>query len=324
MSQSTRRKANEHRSGGGLLRRPVSGALDDLTIFAGVAQHSSFVEASRRLAIPTSSVSRAVARLEDELGVLLLRRTSRNVLLTDEGRQLFLHARPHLEGLEEALASAADRHPEPSGVVRVTAPAFTGSTRVTEALASFAAAYPKITIELDASNLLRDLVHEGYDFGIRVGPLQHADFVTRRLWRGQFGLFASPAFAAQVLGTQTAISRATIEREACVVLRPGGTWRFVTPRSEPIAVTPCARFAVNDPRAALQVARRGLGMALAPVDAWLMDPEGLSRLHTDFGEPEAIDLFVVYPSRRLLPQRVRLAIDWLAELRGGPGVATSD
>src|SRR5436305_1615516 len=81
-----------------------------------VAQHASCVEASRRLAIPTSSVSRAVARLEDELDVQLLRRTSRKVAVTDEGRQLLLRAAAHVEGLEEALASAADRHPEPSGV----------------------------------------------------------------------------------------------------------------------------------------------------------------------------------------------------------------
>src|SRR4051812_3454636 len=107
----------------GTIRRPP-GALDDLAVFVSVAQHVSFVQASRRLGIPPSSVSRSVARLEEDLGVALLRRTSRKVAVTDDGRQLLLRAAAHVEGLEEALATAADRHPEPSGVVRVTAPAY--------------------------------------------------------------------------------------------------------------------------------------------------------------------------------------------------------
>src|SRR3954462_15956647 len=81
-------------------------ALDDLTIFARVAEYTSFVQASRTLGVPSSSVSRAVARLEQELGVQLLRRTSRKVTLTDDGRQLHLRTAPHLEGISEALAVA--------------------------------------------------------------------------------------------------------------------------------------------------------------------------------------------------------------------------
>ena len=131
------------------MRRPAhgtipgpSGALDDLAVFVSVAENASFAEASRRLRVPTSSVSRAVARLEESLGVSLLRRSSRAVTLTDEGRDLLASAATHLEGLEEALRAAADRKTEPSGVVRVTAPAFTGSTRVATALGAFALAHP--------------------------------------------------------------------------------------------------------------------------------------------------------------------------------------
>jgi DNA-binding transcriptional LysR family regulator len=297
----------------GMIRRQP-GALDDLAIFVCVAQHESFVEASRRLTIPTSSVSRAVARLEEDLGVQLLRRTSRRVGLTDEGRQLLLHAAVHLEGLQEALAKAADRHPEPSGVVRVTAPAYTGSTRVAQALAAFAAAHPRITIELEATNTIRDLVQDGFDFGIRVGPYLNPEFVARKLWEGQFGLFASKRFTKRALRGERRVDRAALERQPCIVLRSSTKWRFrASDGGEAIEVSPNARFVLNDPRGAVDVARRGVGIVLAPKDAVDANDPEVVELRTDFGEPEPMALYVVYPTRRLLPERVRLAIEWLAK-----------
>lgn len=286
--------------------------LDDLAVFVAVAQHASFSEASRRLAVPTSTVSRAVARLEEGLGVSLLRRTSRTVVATSEGRQLVLHAAGHVDGLREALALTAEQHPEPSGLVRVTAPAFTGATRVSKSLASFALAHPKVSIELDATNTLRDLVHDGFDFGIRIGPQADADFVARPLWKGQFGLFAARPFIARGLRGRARITREMLERVPCIVLRPSAVWRFRDRDGQLTEIRPRPDFSVNDPRAAVDVARSGLGVVLAPLEAVPEDSE-LVRLKTDFGEPQDAELFIVYPTRRLLPLRVRAAIEWLAK-----------
>jgi DNA-binding transcriptional LysR family regulator len=235
------------------------------------------------------------------------------VAVTDEGRDLLLRAGPLVDGLREALASAADRRAEPSGLVRVTAPAYTGATRVAAALADFAREHPQVTIELDPSNAIRDLVEERFDFGVRVGPVVDVDFVARKLWSGAFGLFAAPSLAKRLGGKRASLTREALARAPCVVTRPGGEWRFRDERGRSVAVRPTARFAVNDPRAAIEVARRGVGVVLAPVDAAV--EAGLVALETDFGSPEPVDLYVVYPSRRLLPRRVRLAIDWLAQPR---------
>src|SRR6185369_13845200 len=305
-------KIGTHHAKTGMIRK-ASGGLDDLSVFVCVARQQSFVAASRRLTIPTSSVSRAVARLEEELGVQLLRRTSRSVVLTDEGRQLLERAAAHLEGLEEALASTSDRRPRPSGVVRVTAPAYTGSTRIARSLAGFALAYPAITVELDATNVIRDLLQDGFDFGVRVGPSASPDFVARRLWQGQYGLFAARAFVNRALSGKPQVSRETLEREPCVALRPSACWRFRSPGGELLEVWPHVGFTVNDPRGTAEVAREGVGIALLPLDTVANDAQGLVRLRTDFGEPDPVDLFLVYPTRRLLPQRVRLAIDWLTK-----------
>lgn len=285
------------------------GDLEDLAVFVEVARQRSFAEAARRLRLPTSNVSRAIARLERDLGVPLLRRTSRRVAITTDGDHLLAEAAAHIEGLRDALAGVADRRPEPSGVVRVTAPAFTGATRVADALAAFARAHPKITIELDASNALRDLIHDGYDFGIRVGPHVDADFTARRWLQGQSALFASRDFVHRELRDRRTLTRAVLERAPCIVLRTPITWRFVDPAGAGAELVPTPRFVINDPRSAVDAARHGLGIVLAPLAA--VPARALVKLSTELGEPRPTDLYIVYPARRFLPVRARLAIDWL-------------
>ena len=299
------------RTARGTIQDRLPAALDDLAVFVSVARHASFAESSRRLRIPTSSVSRAVARLEEQLGVSLLRRTSRAVALTPEGHELFARAAPSVDGLREALSSVVDRPSEPAGLVRVTAPAFTGAIRVARSLAAFARAHPGVTIELDATNAFRDLLRDGYDFGIRVGPHVEAEFVARRIWQGAYAVFASRDFVDARLRGKPNINRAALEELPCVVLRPDAVWRFRTPSGDVVHVSPRARFVINDPRAVLDVTRQGIGIALVPADAAAASDRTLVRLSTDFGEPEPVDLYVVYPTKRLLPHRVRMAIDWL-------------
>ena len=291
-------------------------ALDDVAVFVLVAKHASFVTAARSASIPTSTVSRAVARLEENMGVRLLARTTRRVALTDEGRQLALAAAPHLDGLQEALVVTSDRRSEPSGLIRVTAPAYTGATRVATALAELSEKYPELAIEIDSTNALRDLVEGGFDFGVRVGPIADQDFVARRLWSGNFGLFAAKSFVKSSLRGKKHVMREVVERSPCITLRANQVWRFRDSSGRVVAMTPRVRFAVNDPRAAVEVARHGGGLVVAPREAVAAlerseRGSGLVALTTELGDPEPVELFIVYPSRRLLPRRVQLAIDWL-------------
>jgi LysR family transcriptional regulator AphB len=293
-----------------------AGLLDDLALFVAVARHGSFVAAARHTRTPTSTVSRAIARLEERMELSLFRRTSRNVSLTEEGRQVLLRAGPYLDGLDEALTEALDRRSEPAGLIRITAPTFTGATKVTELLAAFARRHPRISIELDASNALRDLVADGYDLGIRVGPTADADFVARKLWTGQFGLYATEELLGKTAAKRRrgervrTIDRGVLERGPCVVTRSTATWRFRDREGRVMQVKPRARFVVNDPRAAVLAARAGIGFVLAPMEA-AVDVAGLLPLSCEGMAPEPTELYLVYPTRRLLPARVRLLLEWL-------------
>lgn len=283
------------------------GSFEDLAMFVEVARQLSFVAAAETMKTPASTVSRAVARLEDALRVRLLQRTSRRVALTAEGQQLLLRAAPAVDDLGNALTATVDDGAEVRGVVRVTAPAFTGSTRVARRLAEFARKYPGVTIELDVSNAIRDVIEDRFDLAIRVGPLEDADLVARRLWESEFGVFG----ARSLIGKDRLLTRARLDELPAIVTRASGKWRFVDPGGARFEVTPRARFAVNDPRAAADVARRGVGLALVPLEAVSRGDPELVKLRCDFGEPEPARIFAVHASRRLLPTRVKLVLDWL-------------
>ncbi|ABC82899.1 transcriptional regulator, LysR family [Anaeromyxobacter dehalogenans 2CP-C] len=298
--------------------RPMDEMIDpgDLRLFVAVAQQSSFVGASRRTGVPTSTVSRAVARLEERLGVRLLHRTSRRVSATDEGARLLARAAPLLEQLRDLLEDAADREEEPTGRLRVTAPVVTGAERVGRALIAYAAAHPRVSVDLRLTNSVLSLVEEAIDLAFRVGPVAEADVVARRLWAIPSALAASPEVVARELGGRRRVDAAALARAPAVVTHPGRPWRFRGADGVVRELTPNERFAATDPRVAVEAALAGIGVVRAPAEM-IARAGGLVVLECALGEPEGRELFAVYPSRRLVPRRVRDAIEWVR--RTGPG-----
>jgi LysR family transcriptional regulator AphB len=287
--------------------------LEDLRLFAAVARHLSFVEAARKLGVPTSTLSRRVAHLEEALGARLLQRNSRKVNLTDEGERLLERAGPLLEELASVLDRTVDREEEPAGRLRVTAPVLTGSQRIAPALFAFAAKHPRITVELTLTNAVVPLVEEGYDLAFRMGPILDAELVARRIASVPFAVAASPRFVREVLQGRTRVDRDTLASVPAVVSRPGGTWQLRRKDGTLDELRPNERHTVNDPRVAIAAAVEGLGVVCAPLDAFTPQGDKLVRLTVVGRTVEPRELFAVYPSRRLLPRRVRLALDWVRE-----------
>lgn len=308
MGAKTRKIGSHHPTGG--MNAVGLGNLEDLALFVSVARDASFVAASRRTRVSTSSVSRAVARLEEALGARLLQRTSRKVAVTEEGRRLLALTAPLVDELGDVLREVSDQRAEPQGRIRVTAPLFTGAARISSALASFAVAHPRVSVELDLSNATRDLLEDGFDLAFRAGPLKTDDFIARRLWELPFGLFASKAFVAKSLGGRRRLSEDELRRVPAITTR--ATWRFRRADGQVHEVKPSARFSVNDPRASIDIARAGLGVICVPLEAMPAGEAELVALRADVGEPESRDLYAVYPTRKLLPARVRLALEWVA------------
>jgi DNA-binding transcriptional LysR family regulator len=146
-----------------------------------------------------------------------------------------------------------------------------------------------------------------------MGPIQDAELVARRMWSEPFALAASPRFVREVLHGRTRLDRDTLASVPAVLSRAGGTWRLRRKDGTVEELRPNERHTVNDPRVAIAAAVEGLGVICAPMAALEPHRDKLVQLTVVGRTVEPRELFAVYPSRRLLPRRVRLALDWVRE-----------
>lgn len=157
------------------------GALDGIDLFLSVARHRSFRRAAAELGVTPSAASQAVRALETRLGVTLFVRTTRSVGLTEAGERFLAQAGPAYQALEAAGAAASDLGGRPAGLLRLAVPPSVVPLVIRPILASFAAAYPDIEVEIAASEELIDISSQGFDAGMRMGQLIARDMVALRL-----------------------------------------------------------------------------------------------------------------------------------------------
>jgi DNA-binding transcriptional LysR family regulator len=289
--------------------------LNPVAWFVRVVETESFTRAALELGVPKSSVSRAVTRLESELGVRLLERTTRRLNLTDAGRAYYDRARIALADLEEAQALASDMGKAPRGTVRLTAPVDAGVALIPEIVAEFVRQHPHIHVELSFSSRVVDLVKEGFDVAIRAGKLQDSSLVARKVGAADLGIFGSPQYLAR---RGTPQSFAELARHDWVLFRArDGKARVSLSSAEgerSIDVT--GPVSADELLVVHHAVEAGLGLGLLP--AFMVteysSPAGsrLSRVLPEYALRGA-GIYVVTPSLRHQPARVSLFRDFLIE-----------
>ena len=289
---------------------------ENAALFVRVVETGSFTAAARALSLPKSSVSRAVTKLERELGVRLLQRTTRALALTDAGRRFFDRVRGAVQGLDEAEAAAREEGSEPRGVVRMTAPTDAHSFGLGEALAAFRQKYPRVEIELTLTSRIVDLVAEGFDLAVRAGVLRDSSLVARKIGSSDMMLFASPAYLEKRGRPQTLADLAThdfvlyrnhVGRRTLHLQGPSGDAAFEAH----------ARATADDLILLTALAAGGGGIALLPTT--------LAGPYVDRGQLEVIlrdyrltggGAFIVLPSSAHVPARVAVLRDFLVDELG--------
>ena len=161
--------------------------LNDLALFARVVEQGSFTAAAHAMALPKSSVTRGIARLEKELGVRLIQRTTRQRGVTDAGRELYERVRGAVGALEEAAEAVREQGKEPRGIVRVTANPDAAMMGMPELLVELRAKLPSIHVELVLTSRVVDLVAEGIDLGIRAGALVDSSLIAKKVGSANAG-----------------------------------------------------------------------------------------------------------------------------------------
>src|ERR1700724_1481095 len=201
--------------------------LNSLLIFAMVVEAKSFSEAARRLKMPTSTVSRRVADLEDQLGVRLLERSTRSLRLTDVGSEVLEHAQ-HTTELSEAVDNIASNHlSNVSGVLRLAAPPSISDSLLAPLVGAFQASYPNVRVQVFITDRIVDQIAEGVDLAFRVGDLEDSSLVARRILTYRHQLVASPAYLAKCKPPKTPQDLLGHRLLAFSFWQPVNTWIFV-------------------------------------------------------------------------------------------------
>lgn len=294
--------------------------LDLLAVFEAVARTRSFSAAALELGIPKSSASRAVARLEAEIGVPLLFRTTRKVSPSADGTALFDRVSPLLASLRSAVGAVPKPAEAPSGTLRVTAPADLGILLLAEVVTRYAARYPAVTVDLHLTGRVVDLVGEGFDVALRVATrLADSTLVARRAAPIVLHLFASPLYVARRGAPR---SEADFAAHDWVVFRSGPQRLRVSGPRQATAGHPKARIVCDDLLFARDAVRAGAGLALLPT--FLAEPDvvagTLVRVAPRFERPAGY-LHVVTPAATSVPPKVTAFRDLVLELLRARGAA---
>ncbi len=295
--------------------KPIRVDRNQVAAFVKVVDAGSFTAAATTLEQPKSSVSRAVATLEETLGVRLLQRTTRKLSLTEAGRTYYQQVRAAVSSLDDASTTAADASDDPRGVVRITMPPDLDGM-LSSVLARFVTRYPHIHLALTVTGRRVDLIAEGFDLALRGGTdLEDSTLVARKIATSAFVLFAAPAYLKR-RGTPKKL--ADLAGHDCVLFRSSQglmPWRLQGPRGlEQVAVA--GPITVDDLPTAIQLARAGVGIGLLPEAGVVADlTRGtLVRVLPAYALGGA-SMYVVSPPLRHVPARVTLVRDFLiAEL----------
>lgn len=289
-------------------------ALPDLELFAAVARNGSFRKAAVEHAVSTSLVSQVIRKLEDQLGVQLLRRTTRSVAPTAAGAELLASLEPGLRLIHDAVDRVNLHRDSPMGSLRINAPAPVAQFLLATLAAKFTRLHPDVTVEITAEAALQDIVAGGFDAGVRFGNQVPQDMVAVRIGPPQrYAIVASPDYLKRRPAPQKPNDVASHD---CIVRRfPGGSiqnWEYL--RRPNLKHAPAGRLVVNDAQTAVTAAVAGGGLAFQHEKYVEREVEAgqLVRLLQAWS-PGIAPPYLYYSRQRYLPALLRAFIDLARE-----------
>ncbi|VVD59009.1 LysR family transcriptional regulator [Pandoraea anhela] len=285
--------------------------FNDIALFVHVVKAGSFVRGGQQLGIPPSTGSRRIQMLEKQVGVRLLQRSTRRLVLTEAGEAFYAECVGQVDSLFESYRQIADQSAEPRGRVRVAAPADFFNWFPLAEVTTFLESYPKIRLDFVLNDARVDLLRDGIDLAIRAGHVAEPTVVVRRIGATRSMLVASPRYLQTIERISTPEDLANAD---CIL--PTGSesraaiWRLDGNSAES-EVAVGGKFSANSARVQLDAAIAGLGIALLPELMTRAGLEGgaLERVLPDYSQRE-VDVHFVYPSNRHIPRSVRAFADF--------------
>lgn len=290
-------------------------AFSDMEIFSRVVAAGSMSAAGREMGLSPAVVSKRLRRLEDRLGTRLLQRTTRQIALTEAGQGFYERVVAILASIEEAEGFVTRRSALARGRLRVTAPTSFGRLHIAPHLGAFLEEYPHLSINLDLQDEFVDIVGDGYDVAIRIAELADSSLVARRLAPVHRVLCAAPSYLQRHGEPQSIADLAS--NHVSLAAQHQDPWRLQGPDGlEIVRINGPVR--TNSSEVVREALLAGVGIALR--STWDIGPElrdgKLKIVMPAYRASKDVGLHAVYPSRRFLPAKVRVFIDFLAGLYG--------
>ena len=290
--------------------------LNQLLIFARIAEHQSFTKAAKSLGIDKSTISNKLSHLESRLGVRLLNRTTRAVTLTEAGAKYYEYCRQAVEIAEEAERFSSSLGDEVSGMLRISAANNFSQLLIESAIKPFMDAHPKVNVELLIEVRTADFYKDNVDVALRlaIGPLKDSSLIATKVFTADIGLYCSPSFI-KMNGAFNNVDQ--LDASNVLGLNVSGSPKILLTKGAISHKLPIKgnRFKVNDSASIKEAAIAGLGIGFLPKHsaAYAVKNKELVELFSDW-KIEPVSVYAVYPSREWVPEKLRVFLKYLKEL----------
>ncbi len=291
--------------------------LDGMKTVVAVVETGSFTAAGERLGISKALVSKYIGEVEKALGVRLFNRSTRRLALTEGGQTYYQRVIPLIEEFTEMLDHVSGDRVEARGQLRISVPVAFGEMSLAPLLPEFLARYPNLSIDLQLTDRMIDMLQEGVDVVVRLGSVDDSSLVAREITRLPLILAAAPAY----LQTHARpVSADDLESHTCIIdsnFRVGHDWPLTNEQGETRIVHVKSRVSVNSPSAVREICIAGGGLGLIPAfivqDA--LQSGQLIQLLPNYKTLE-FGMYAIYPHRRYLSKKMQCFITFLQEKFG--------
>jgi DNA-binding transcriptional LysR family regulator len=288
----------------------------DYRIFVRAVSLGNMSQVARELGLSAAVISKRLGRLEDSLGVRLLNRTTRHISLTEAGRAFHDHIQAALVAIDEAESAASGGSSQANGVLKISAPSVFSRLHITPKLGPLLEKNPGLMLSLDINDGYTDLVADGTDVAIRIMAPENSSLIARRLAPNRRLLCASPDYLAR-FGTPKTLD--DLEGHRLLNASAFVKWRMEGP-SGPVTLRPSSVIETNSSDAVREMVIAGLGISLR--STWDVSQElrrgNLVHVLPDYRGASDIAIYAVYSSRRFVPMKIRIFVDYLTTLYGSP------
>jgi DNA-binding transcriptional LysR family regulator len=291
--------------------------LLSMAVFKQTVEAGSFAAAARHFRISPEMAGNHVRALEERLGVRLLNRSTRRLHLTEAGSGYYARCKQILADVEEAETQANALQATPRGLLRVAAPVTFGVRHIAPAVSAYMTRHSGVTFDVAVSDRYVNLIEEGFDLAIRIGPLQDSNLIVRRLAAAHLVVCAAPSYLRQAEEPRTPTD---LGRHPCLIYTETGTpetWSFEAPDGSVETVRVSGPLASTNAEFVRQIALAGHGIVLGPSFTLGVDIKDghLVQVLKGWRSRELL-IHAIYPHRSLLSAKVRSFVDFLAERLG--------